>query len=64
MDKRWKFEKDGYIFFCRYDPKQDWVYVTAYNFVPGARDTRAGASGHEVIAKILAGEIIREDRKD
>lgn len=59
----WQIEKDGVSFWCKYDHKSDMVEVSNMLFIPGQRCAKAGRSGYEIIAMLLASEIIREDKK-
>jgi hypothetical protein len=59
--QRWKIEKDGYTFHCTYDSNADWVEVTCYGIDCRPKGALGKASGPELIANILASEIIREN---
>ncbi len=52
-------ERNGHVFLCNYDRKNDWVKVDceALNMSKGALGK---SSGPTVIANILTGEILRE----
>ena len=60
---KWIIKKEGHQFFCRYDGKEDFVYVNCEYFYPGDRSAKAGNSGYELIATLLASEIIKDDKK-
>lgn len=59
--EKWQIEKDGYTFHCTYDSKADWVEVSCYEIECRPKGALGKASGPYLIAKILAGEIIREN---
>ena len=56
--KEWEFERDGHTFYAQYF-SSDIVEVTSPT-VPGKKATQAGGSGPEIIANLLAGELISE----
>lgn len=56
--RTWEITRDGFTFNCSYDHKEDWVEVHCYGLDFGHKNAKAGASGPDVIAGILAGEII------
>ncbi|MBU4404286.1 MAG: hypothetical protein L6428_03265 [Candidatus Aminicenantes bacterium] len=60
---RWVIEKEGHKFNCRYDRKSDFVYVNCLSFESGENGALAGNSGPEIIASILASEIIQRKKK-
>ncbi len=56
--KEWEFERDGHTFYVQYF-SSDIVEVTSPT-VSGKKATQAGGSGPEIIAKLLADELISE----
>ena len=56
----WNLEKAGYIFNCSYEPKNDLVSVMSYQIAGHSKSALARNSGEELIAHLLADEIIIE----
>ncbi|PKL46180.1 MAG: hypothetical protein CVV42_17315 [Candidatus Riflebacteria bacterium HGW-Riflebacteria-2] len=61
--RTWNITRDGYTFNCSYDNKNDWVEVVCYGLDCGSKNAKAGASGADVIAWLLAGGIISVNKK-
>jgi len=60
---KWTINKDGYTFNCDYDHKNDIVTVNCFGIDHSPKSALAKASGPELIANLLAGEIIKENIK-
>lgn len=59
--RQWDFKKEDHTFHAKFY-SSDIIEVTSPDFL-GKKATQAGTSGPELIAKILAGELISEERK-
>ena len=59
----WIIEKEGFKFSCRYDRKSDFVFVNCLSSDSTENSAMAGNSGPEIIANILASEIIQRKKK-
>lgn len=61
--RSWEIIKDGFTFNCSYDHKNAWVEVSCYGLEFGRKNAKAGSSGPDIIAGILAGEIITASKR-
>ena len=57
----WSIERDGYRFHCSYRSKTDFVEVVCHGIEHFPKKA-LGKGSREVIANILAGEILREHK--